>query len=265
MRHVHEPPGATMRLPFGFAILQGPSSVQATGRPPGVGRMMVAGGASWTASNEILEGWQKDGIEWVRFELPDMHGTSRSKTIPIRHAFGYAERGLNMYGGTSVLDSRSDVVGGTLYHEERQYADQLLFPDPETAAVVPWADRTGPVHLRRALVRRHAPRCHAAAGVPQGAGPMPGDGLRARDRLRVRVLPAGRGDPRAAVQRLPHLQHPSELVRADGRPHPRADAQDRGRHHHIELRVRGVAVGDQLRPRERASRAPTRRSRSRTA
>jgi glutamine synthetase len=92
--------------------------------------------------DKILDGWQKDGIEWVRFELPDMHGTSRSKTIPIRHASGYATRGLNMYGGTSVLDSNSDVVGGTLYHEERKYSDQLLFPDPETAAVVPWADRT---------------------------------------------------------------------------------------------------------------------------
>jgi glutamine synthetase len=92
--------------------------------------------------NDILEGWRKDGIEWVRFELPDMHGTSRSKTIPLRHALGYAERGLNMYGGASVLDSRSDVVGGTLYNEERRYADQLLFPDPDTAAVVPWADRT---------------------------------------------------------------------------------------------------------------------------
>jgi glutamine synthetase len=90
----------------------------------------------------ILAGWEKDGIEWVRFELPDMHGTSRSKTVPIRHAPGYAERGLNMYGGTSVLDSRSDVVGGTLYHEERSYGDSLLFPDPSTAAVVPWADRT---------------------------------------------------------------------------------------------------------------------------
>jgi glutamine synthetase len=92
---------------------------------------------------EILEGWQQqDGIEWVRFELPDMHGTSRSKTIPTRHALGYGERGLNMYGGASVLDSRSDVVGGTLYNEERQYGDQLLFPDPDTAAIVPWADRT---------------------------------------------------------------------------------------------------------------------------
>ena len=93
--------------------------------------------------DQILESWQQqEGIEWVRFELPDMHGTSRSKTIPIRHASDYASRGLNMYGGASVLDSRSDVVGGTLYNEERQYADQLLFPDPETGAVVPWAEQT---------------------------------------------------------------------------------------------------------------------------
>ena len=47
---------------------------------------------------EILGGWQSDGIGFVRFELPDMHGISRSKTIPIAHAFDYAERGLNMYG-----------------------------------------------------------------------------------------------------------------------------------------------------------------------
>jgi glutamine synthetase len=91
---------------------------------------------------EILKAWQQDGIEFVRFELPDLHGTSRSKTIPIRHAGAYAERGLNLYGGTSVLDSRSDVVGGTLYNEERRYGDQLLFPDPETASIVPWVEHT---------------------------------------------------------------------------------------------------------------------------
>jgi glutamine synthetase len=92
--------------------------------------------------DEAVESWESRGIGWVRFELPDMHGVSRSKTIPIRHVADYAERGLNMYGGTSVLDTRSDVVGGTLYNEERKYGDQLLFPDPGTAAVVPWADRT---------------------------------------------------------------------------------------------------------------------------
>jgi glutamine synthetase len=90
----------------------------------------------------ILRDWEHQGVGFVRFELPDMHGISRSKTIPIAHAADYAERGLNMYGGTSVLDTRSDVVGGTLYHEERGYGDQLLFPDPDSAAVLPWADRT---------------------------------------------------------------------------------------------------------------------------
>jgi glutamine synthetase len=89
-----------------------------------------------------LDGWRNDGIRWVRFELPDMHGVSRSKTVPIEHANAYATEGLNMYGGTAVLDSRSDVVSGTLYNEERMYADQVLHPDAATAAVVPWADRT---------------------------------------------------------------------------------------------------------------------------
>lgn len=90
----------------------------------------------------ILERWEQDGIRWVRFELPDMHGVSRSKTVPIEHAGGFAESGLHMYGGTAVLDSRSDVVPGTLYNEERMYADQVLRPDPDSAAIVPWADRT---------------------------------------------------------------------------------------------------------------------------
>src|SRR5919202_199374 len=91
---------------------------------------------------DILEGWASDGIEFVRFELPDMHGISRSKLIPIDKAFGYAEDGLNMYGGTAVLDTRSDVVPGTLYNEEVGYGDQRLIPDPETALVLPWAGGT---------------------------------------------------------------------------------------------------------------------------
>ena len=43
----------------------------------------------------------------------------------------YADEGLNMYGGTVVLDSRSDVVSGTLYNEEVGYADQRLRPRPQ--------------------------------------------------------------------------------------------------------------------------------------
>jgi glutamine synthetase len=93
--------------------------------------------------DRVLAAWGEQGIRNVRFELPDLHGTSRSKVVPIQHAAGFASDGLNMYGGTVVLDSRSDVVPGTLYNEETAYADQLLRPDPSTAAIVPWAEDTG--------------------------------------------------------------------------------------------------------------------------
>jgi len=97
---------------------------------------------STLTATAVVDEWRADGIRYVRFELPDMHGTSRSKMVPIERAYGYCESGLNMYGGTGVLDSRSDVLTGTLYNEEVAYGDQLLFPDPETAAVVPWAEST---------------------------------------------------------------------------------------------------------------------------
>src|SRR3989441_12939430 len=93
--------------------------------------------------DRILSDWKEKGIRNVRFELPDLHGTSRSKIVPINHAAAYAKNGLNMYGGAAVLDSRSDVVPGTLYNEEVAYADQLLRPDPSTAAIVPWLEATG--------------------------------------------------------------------------------------------------------------------------
>src|SRR5438477_10882966 len=92
---------------------------------------------------DVLAGWREQAIRNVRFELPDMPGTSRSKLVPIEHAERDAREGLNMYGGTVVLDSRSDVVPGTLYNEEIAYADQRLRPDSSTAAVVPWLEATG--------------------------------------------------------------------------------------------------------------------------
>ena len=95
------------------------------------------------SAGEVIERWRDAGVRWVRFETADVHGTSRSKLVPIEHAPGFAEGGLNMYGGTPVLDTRSDVVGGTLYNEETGYADMRLVPDPETAAIVPWIDATG--------------------------------------------------------------------------------------------------------------------------
>lgn len=127
----------------------------------------------------VVEEWRSQGIRNVRFELPDMHGTSRSKLVPIDHVADYAAKGLNMYGGTIVLDSRSDVVPETLYNEEIAYADQLLYPDPATAQVVPWAEATArmicdtywsdgsPLEAApRRVYARVLERCHAAGYEP---------------------------------------------------------------------------------------------------
>jgi glutamine synthetase len=84
-----------------------------------------------------------------------------------------------MYGGTVVLDSRSDVVPGTLYNEEIGYADQRLKPDPSTAAIVPWARDTGRMicdtfwddgrplgAAPRQVFRRVLARCHELGYEP---------------------------------------------------------------------------------------------------
>ncbi len=84
-------------------------------------------------------------IRYLRFELPDLHGVSRNKVVPIDKVEGYARKGLNFYGGTVGLDSSSGVVGGSGLHEEVNYRDQKLFPDPSTVQVIPWLDGTAKV------------------------------------------------------------------------------------------------------------------------
>ena len=73
-----------------------------------------------------------------------------------------------MYGGAQVLDSRSDVVGGSLYNTENLYADQLLRPDPATAVRVPWQDATASRHLLGVPARRQPAGRLAAPGLRAG-------------------------------------------------------------------------------------------------
>ena len=91
---------------------------------------------------EILEGWQEEDVGFVRFELPDMHGISRSKTIPIAHAFDYAERGpqhvrRHERPGHALRRDRGHAVP-----RGARLRGSALFPDPDSAAVLPWMDRT---------------------------------------------------------------------------------------------------------------------------
>jgi len=85
------------------------------------------------------------GFDFLRFELPDMAGMSRGKTIPINHVAGYLRSGLNLYGGTVALDSYSIPVRNSGYNEEMNYQDCVMVADQDTLSPVPWLERTGRV------------------------------------------------------------------------------------------------------------------------
>ena len=127
----------------------------------------------------ILEGWRKQDIGFVRFELPDMHGISRSKTIPIAHAFDYAERGLNMYGGTSVLDYTLGCRRRDAVSRGARLRRPAAVPRSGVGPGAPVGRPDGAVHLRRPVVRRVAARGHAPARLPAGPREGPIDGVRA--------------------------------------------------------------------------------------
>ncbi|MFZ5810675.1 MAG: glutamine synthetase family protein [Thermodesulfobacteriota bacterium] len=81
-------------------------------------------------------------IQFVRFEQADLHGVSRSKTVPVGCFMDYVENGLNFYGGLLGLDVQSMVPTGTGYAEEVAFADHLTVPDLATFTVLPWVEHT---------------------------------------------------------------------------------------------------------------------------
>lgn len=114
--------------------------------PPDSGAHPASGSASDSdrVENFMLALRQMDA-EYVRFELPDLHGVSRLKLVPIDKVEAYSRKGLNFYGGTLALDTASQVVPGSGLHAERKYRDHLLLPDFDTLAPVPWLERTAKV------------------------------------------------------------------------------------------------------------------------
>ena len=94
---------------------------------------------------KALAALEQDGIQHIRFELPDMHGSARSKQVPIEQFAGTARTGVNMYGGIVALDTASHVIPGSHYNEEVKYKDQTLRPDLSTLAPVPWLASTAKV------------------------------------------------------------------------------------------------------------------------
>jgi glutamine synthetase len=93
----------------------------------------------------LADSLRENSVEFVRFELPDLAGLSRGKTVPIDHVESYARDGLNLYGGTVTLDSASIPIAGTGYNEDANFADCLMVPDPAAVSNVPWLANTARV------------------------------------------------------------------------------------------------------------------------
>ncbi|CEL95654.1 unnamed protein product [Vitrella brassicaformis CCMP3155] len=97
---------------------------------------------------KMLNQIQTEGIDFVRFEFADLHGISRSKTIPVSHVPDYGSHGLNFILAVFGMDPLGNVAThgkdtGTM--EDIGYSDGTWFPDTSTFRVVPHSDRTGRV------------------------------------------------------------------------------------------------------------------------
>lgn len=86
-------------------------------------------------------------IQFIRFEQADLHGVSRSKTVPVGCFLDYVENGLNFYGGLLGLDIQSMVPSGTGYAEEVAFADHCTVPDLSTFTVLPWVPNTANITI----------------------------------------------------------------------------------------------------------------------
>ena len=147
---------------------------------------------SMTDVKEILEGWQKQDIGFVRFELPDMHGISRSKTIPIAHA-------ARLRGAWPQHVRRDERPRHPLRRRRRDAVPRgarlrrpAAVPRPGVRPGAAVGRPHGAAHLRRRVVRRVAARGDASARLPPGAREGSLDGLRAAPGVGVRVLPPDR-------------------------------------------------------------------------
>ncbi|XP_015218175.2 lengsin [Lepisosteus oculatus] len=87
----------------------------------------------------------REEISFVRFEATDLHGVSRSKTVPARFFQEKAIYGVSMPRSyleltLSPKDNEVDHISAASFN-----GDVLLIPDLPTFRILPWSDRTARV------------------------------------------------------------------------------------------------------------------------
>lgn len=79
----------------------------------------------------------REGIELVRFEIPDLNGVSRGKSIAAKHFRRYVEGGLSLVSDVYCWDHECWVAEGTGFGEDMTFADLVMKPDLGTFRVLP--------------------------------------------------------------------------------------------------------------------------------
>ncbi|XP_037327840.2 lengsin [Pungitius pungitius] len=98
-----------------------------------------------TAMEQIKQQIAREDINFVRFEATDLHGVSRSKTVPVRFFHEKAVYGVPMPRSylELTLSPKSNEVDNA--NAANFSSDVLLIPDLSTFRVLPWAEQTARV------------------------------------------------------------------------------------------------------------------------
>ncbi|XP_059190630.1 lengsin [Centropristis striata] len=98
-----------------------------------------------TAMEQIKQQIARENINFVRFEATDLHGVSRSKTVPVRFFHEKAVYGVPMprsYLELTLSPKSNEVDNASTANFS---SDVLLIPDLSTFRVLPWAEQTARV------------------------------------------------------------------------------------------------------------------------
>uniref|UniRef100_A0A3Q3ISL7 Lengsin n=1 Tax=Monopterus albus TaxID=43700 RepID=A0A3Q3ISL7_MONAL len=122
-----------------------------TNRQPGVEVHTYASSSSWgeteqsNNSIQIKQQINRENINFVRFEATDLHGVSRSKTVPVRFFHEKAVHGVPM--PRSYLELTLSPKSNEVDHANTASfsSDVLLIPDLSTFRALPWAEQTARV------------------------------------------------------------------------------------------------------------------------
>ncbi|KAM6942390.1 lengsin [Lycodopsis pacificus] len=97
------------------------------------------------AMEQIKQQIARENINFVRFEATDLHGVSRSKTVPVRFFHEKAVYGVPMprsYLELTLSPNSNEVDNASTANFS---SDVLLIPDLSTFRVLPWAEQTARV------------------------------------------------------------------------------------------------------------------------